>query len=1077
MPKKHAAIAKISAPRLYGVIERERLFRILDRGLDQGAVWIAGPPGAGKTSLVASYVEGKRRDVVWYQVDASDADPSSFFYYLSLTAPDRKARLPLLQPEYLADLDGFADRFFRAYFAGLPADALLVLDNVQELPPGSLIHGALARALMQLPRGMALIAISRQDTPTELARLRANGNLQVIIWPELQLTLDETRRICEAQHLDDAALVEVLHARSGGWVAGLTLMLERVRRGGQSTPDIETDTQDAIFDYFAGQIFRAAPERDQQKLLRGAFAPRLTAPVLCALTDDPEAGRLLEALYRRHLFTDRRRFVAGESTAESGAQRPYAYQFHALFRAFLRREAERVFTQTEVRSLMERTATLLERDGMVEDAVALYVEAGEWKGVEALVLRDAPALLRQGRWKTVVEWSARLPRPVLQANPWLLTWTGKALVPIDQRAARDHLEQAWARFVADGNRAGQLMAIAGIVWTHYFEAFATESMDRWIDPLEALLAEGGEFPSSAIELAAYSAFQLVTMFVKPSHPLLHAAALRLVDLMDSDVDVNERVSAAAFLVQYFDLVAHFELAARVIEKVDRLAGTPDLSPVGLVAWYTNRGYHFYITARYAEAMETLDRAVHIARVNGLPQGEFSAHVFRAFAAAIENDVPTALGAVRAQEKLLLPTWRVSLAQYHLSMSLLEQQCGHPDRAADHAHMHLAAARTTAAPFFIIVWGSCGAGALAEAGLFREAREVIEEVRTFRRGTCYTCYDGVLLLDESYVDLLEHGEVRALPRLAEGLSWARHHNTPHFFRWLVRGIAPLLACALTHGIEADYARSLVSAWQVRPPARDTFGWPWSLRIVTLGDFRVLQHDQPLKTGRKAPARLLDFLKVLVALGGEGVDVRQLNAIVWPDAEGDAAQASFTNALHRLRKLLGDDSLLDLREGRLSLDLDRCWVDALAFDAWCRRTDEESGSLGPEDHSPALRASADHLLDIYRGQFLPQETDASWVLPIRERLRSQFGRQIARLGDRLESVGEADTAVVLYRRAIEIEPLSEDFYLRLMRIQAARGERAEALQTFRRCRDLLSIVLGVSPSGATQSLYEHVRNEGG
>ncbi len=1075
MPKKHAAIAKISAPSLHGVVPRGRLFESLDRGVNGRAVWIAGPPGAGKTSLVASYAEDRCRDVVWYQVDAGDADPSSFFYYLSLTVPGRKAKLPLLQPEYLADLDGFADRFFRTYFGCLPADALLVLDNVQELPADSPLHGVLARAIEQLPRDMALIAISRQDAPAEFARLRANGSLQVIVWPDLQLNREETQRICHARGLDDPALIEVLHRRSGGWVAGLTLMLERVRRSGQTAPDIETDTQDAIFDYFAGQIFRAAPERDRQTLLRGAFAPRLTASVLCALADDPEAGRLLETLYRRHLFTDRRRFVAGESSPDTATQRSHAYQFHALFRAFLRREAERVFTPAEVRSLMERTATLLVHEGLVEDAIGLYAEARDWKSVEGLVLRDAPELLQQGRWKTIVEWTDRLPRPVLHANPWLLTWTGKALIPIDQKAARDHLERAWEHFVADDDRAGQLVAIAGIVWTHYFEAFATESMDRWIEPLERLLGEGGTFPSTSVELAAYSAFQLVTMFVKPSHPMLHPCALRLIDLMDSDVDANERVSAAAFLVQYFDLIAQFELAARVIDRVDRLTRTADLSPVGLVAWHTNRGYHCYITARYAEAMETLDRAVELAHANGLPQGEFSAHVFRAFAAAIENDIPTGLGAVRSQEKLLLPMWRVSVAQYHLSMSLLEQQRGHAAQAADHAQRHLAAARTTAAPFFIIVWGSCGAGALAEAGLFREARDVIAEVRAAREGTCYTCYDGVLLLDESYVDLLEHGEARALPHLREGLAWARRHDTPHFFRWLVRGIASLLACALKHGVETDYVRSLIAAWRVRPPARDTAGWPWSLRIVTLGDFRVLQHDQPLRTGRKPPARLLDLLKVLVALSGEGVDIRRLTAIVWPDAEGDSAQASFTNALHRLRKLLGDESLLDLSDGRLSLDLDRCWVDVLAFDAWCLGRDAVASRPAGDDPADEPRIAADRLLDIYRGHFLPQESDASWVIPIRERLRSQFERQIARLGDQLESAGDTAAAVTLYRRAIEIESLTENFYQRLMRVQSASGARAEAMQTYRRCRDLLSIVLGIPPSMATQAQFERIRDE--
>jgi DNA-binding SARP family transcriptional activator len=43
---------------------------------------------------------------------------------------------------------------------------------------------------------------------------------------------------------------------------------------------------------------------------------------------------------------------------------------------------------------------------------------------------------------------------------------------------------------------------------------------------------------------------------------------------------------------------------------------------------------------------------------------------------------------------------------------------------------------------------------------------------------------------------------------------------------------------------------------------------------------------------------------------------------------------------------------------------------------------------------------------------------------------------------------------------------------MRALAAKGDRAEALNAFRRCRELLSIVLGVKPSAETEHLHREI-----
>ena len=109
--------------------------------------------------------------------------------------------------------------------------------------------------------------------------------------------------------------------------------------------------------------------------------------------------------------------------------------------------------------------------------------------------------------------------------------------------------------------------------------------------------------------------------------------------------------------------------------------------------------------------------------------------------------------------------------------------------------------------------------------------------------------------------------------------------------------------------------------------------------------------------------------------------------------------------------------------------------------------------------------------YPGPLLGAE-EPPWIAKPRDALRARFVRTLMRLGERLERDGDWPTAIDVYRRGLEADNLAESFYRGLMRSLAATGDQAEAINAFRRCRELLSIVLGVKPSAETDRLYQEI-----
>ena len=279
---------------------------------------------------------------------------------------------------------------------------------------------------------------------------------------------------------------------------------------------------------------------------------------------------------------------------------------------------------------------------------------------------------------------------------------------------------------------------------------------------------------------------------------------------------------------------------------------------------------------------------------------------------------------------------------------------------------------------------------------------------------------------------------------------------HMLAWCHGWAGLLAAAAIERRIRVPTALAFIREFGLKAPGPHLENWPWPIKIRCLGPFEILAADRPLDYGSKTPRKLLALLKAIIALGSRDVPEQKLADALWPEEDGDTAHQSFTTALHRLRKLLGDKTLIQQRDGRISLDTSRLWVDALAFEALCVR---ETGL----DPLGTMRT-----IELYRGEFLAHD-DAPWAFSMRDKLRTRYLELVSSVARRLERDGSHEEALDLYRRGIEADELAETFHQGLMRCHHQVGRTPEALDAYRRMRELLTRVHGVQPSPATEELY--------
>ncbi|HSO54513.1 MAG TPA: LuxR C-terminal-related transcriptional regulator [Actinomycetes bacterium] len=485
--------SKLVVPSMPGrVVERPRLFKLLDTGVERPVTLVAAPAGSGKTLLLTSWISAASPpgEVAWLSLDRGDNDPVRFWAYV-LAALGRSGAVPAdsglraVQPSPADD-----DALLASLLHGLEelaSPVVLVLDDVHELTEPRVLSG-LDFLIRYAPPQLRLVLSTRADPPLALHRLLVSGQLTQLRVADLAFTVPEVDQLLAGYdyrpRLSDDDLA-ALQARTEGWAAGLRLAAVSM----QHQPDLHRFVMELAGDdrslagYLVSEVLEQQPAELRSFLLRTCVVGELSGELADALTGRDDGERILARLERANAFV-----------MALGSRHKW-YRYHPLFAELLRYQLRREAPH-EVVELRHRAARWYAGHGLPVEAVQQAATVRDWGYAAELIAEHGLGRALRGQGEAFRDLLDLLPADLVRLDPEL------ALLLAAQRIADDDGAEASLQLARE-----QLPLLAAERRPRFALVLATCRLLRAgrAGDLDELLASGGEALAAHEQLDAAGA--------------------------------------------------------------------------------------------------------------------------------------------------------------------------------------------------------------------------------------------------------------------------------------------------------------------------------------------------------------------------------------------------------------------------------------------------------------------------------------------------------------------------------------------------------------------------------------------
>lgn len=239
----------------------------------------------------------------------------------------------------------------------------------------------------------------------------------------------------------------------------------------------------------------------------------------------------------------------------------------------------------------------------------------------------------------------------------------------------------------------------------------------------------------------------------------------------------------------------------------------------------------------------------------------------------------------------------------------------------------------------------------------------------------------------------------------------------------------------------------------------------IQLLTLGAADLRRDGAEVRSVLSQPKRLVLLVHIALDSPSGYVGRDTLLARFWPESDAERARNSLRQALHYLRRSLGEQTIVSRGDRELGVSPEHVRCDAAEFEAALREGRLEAA------------------LELYRGDFLPgmhvedaPELDR-WIDERRAYYRRRAVEAALALADRDAAAGEERAALLWARRAVGLDAGNETATRRLMKLLEHAGEPAAALNAFHELEARLRADLALGASEETVRLASAIRRRAG
>lgn len=1096
-------------------IERRHLVGRIKDARDANLVLLVAPAGYGKTTLAQQLLAHRpAARKAWYHLDEYDSNPSRFLSYLVAAL---KETLPKIDTaNRVSGVTAVVEDICFALGQFRGPECWLVLDNWECVDANPDIAG-IPPALARSANGRLKVVITSRVPPSfKTRREQASGSIIRIGAADLAFSLPECQEAMETRlgrKVDEESVAQFWKETSG-WCVCLGLLPGTSDMAGQVPsyrPVLSPTRSGVVEDYLREELYDRLPTAFVTFLSEISLYDELTVERCAAVVSD--TGRIEE--YLAQLERSAIPHVALEQKGH--------YRLHALVRQAFRSLLGRVTPPDRLPVLYRCAADQYLKEGMVLEAVDLFMEFGDYDAALKLMDTRWSDLFGKHGWTRVRQWLERLPIEYHDRPAYIKTYSNVLNVSGDNQAAMQFLRDKLSieRFRDDVESFGSL-------WANYWWArINTESAPHYDAALAArddLIATTSGFSPTMLGIFENTLGVAAHLELRLQEAIRHIrCAAQLIEEPYPRLRMVASQNEALYTHLLGNSIAALELLRHVGDECRRLglhAQTPKIKMLEASIQLA--------MGRYRETLRTVDECIESMRESGNYSLQMNAYLgrFRGVALWYLGDRTEGLQLLQLAQEPAREFSRntgVEVELLYEYFTLLSEQTG---EAVDTRHLTREVGPSECRLISLVLQSTRAlirnehsllkrhAGSLYDLACQHSLRPWIVTGSFLVAASFYRSQDR-----ERQREMLESGL-----KLMQQLGW---HTYPMANDLLT---AFVMVRAIRLGLNTDLAELLRSDdWQVdlTPAFRaeladkkltederirlweaasrlairglseqleshlDTAGRrelpvlhkyrefldespPPPLHVIMLGSFSVTSGGRSARFTRSRSRLLLQHL--LVKYPG-AMHEEELMEYLWPESDPDKSRLNLRTTVKDLRKDLDPyaeprgKTYITYRDQHYGLDLPAgSYIDYRHFTAQVEQFIQRDTSALPsltEHISRLLRATA-----IYRGPLLPNLPYDSFAIELREHLQSLFQLASQKLAEMLIAGNRHDEAVPVIERALAFDSLWTEGVKMLMQLSVKRGDILKAMRAYRRYEKELQEELSLPPDESIREFFSEL-----